>query len=358
MKIRLAIIEEDQKYAERLLNYYTNRYGDKLELSFFTTFQLFKENLLSKNIDAVLLTEACREDVSELANKMLIAYLTESLSIESIHNIKAICKYQKPDLIYKEILRLFSEYETGSVAYKLGDTSKAILEIFMPVSGGSGATSLSVAYARRLADKGKRTLYLNLEPLASTSYYFEGEGTGTFEDVIYSVKSRKPNLALKLESLVRQDASGVYYFSSTDNALNMQELQDEDIRLLLQELQTLGNYEHIVVDTSLDIGNRMKLMSTYAYRFAMVAEQTEISMLKLCAVSQALLLLEGTKEIDISTKLVFVCNKSDERKKVAYYGGIPIKEYMPEFRGETPKQIVNQLVSYPIFEGKRAVKMS
>lgn len=357
MKIRLAIVDEDQKYAQRLLNYYANRYSDKLELSYFTSFELFKENLLSKNIDAVLVSEHCDADISGLTDKMLTAYFTESVSIDSIHNIKAICKYQKPDLIYKEILRLFSEYETGSIAYKLGDTNKTVIEVFMPAAGGSGATSVAVAYARRLADKGIRTLYLNLEMLPSTNYYMEGEGTGSFEDVIYAVKSRKPNLALKLESLVRQDNSGVYYFEAARNALNMQELLDGDIKLLLEELQMLGNYERIVVDADLNMGERMKMLSKFAYRFAVIAEQSEISMLKLGAVSQTLLLLENSKTIDISTKLVFVCNKSDERKKVAYYGEIPIKEYIPLVRAESPKQAVEQLVSYPIFEVKKAVRV-
>lgn len=353
MKVRLAIVDQDQKYADRLLNYYGNRYSDKLELSYFTTFERFKENLLSRNIDAVLVSETCQEDLSELKTKMLVAYFTESLSIDSIHEIKAICKYQKPDLIYKEILRLFSEYESGNIAYRIGDDGKTMVEVFMPVSGGAGATTLAVAYAKKLAATGIRTLYLDLEKICSSDYYFQGEGSGGFEDVIYAVKSRKPNLALKLESLVRQDSSGVYYFAASKNAIDMQELQDADVASLVEELQALGNYERIIIDTEHSLNERLKILSKFAYHLFLISDQSEISIKKLEAVSQAILLMEGNKQLDVSTKLVTVCNKANERKEINYHGQIPIKEFVSYCTGATSKQIVDQLVRLPILEGKR-----
>lgn len=355
MKVRLAIVDQDQKYADRLLNYYGNRYSDKLELSYFTTFDRFKENLLSRNIDAVLVSEHCKEDLSEIRDKMLVAYFTESLSIDSIHGIKAICKYQKPDLIYKEILRLFSEYETGNIAYKVGDDDKTIVEVFMPVSGGAGATTLAVTYAKKLASKGIRTLYLDLERISSCDYYFQGEGSGGFEDVIYAVKSHKPNLALKLESLVRQDQSGVYFFAASKNAMDMQELQDAEVSTLVEELQALGNYERIIVDTDHDLSNRLKNLSVFSYHLYMVAEQSEISMKKLEAVSQTVLMMESNKQIDVSTKLVIVCNKAREQKQLVYQGQIPIKEFVSFCSSGTSRQVVEQLVKLPVLEGKRTM---
>jgi len=353
MKVRLAIVDQDQKYADRLLNYYGNRYHDKLELSYYTTYELFKENLLSRNIDAVLISEQCKEDLADINDKMLVAYFTESLSIDSIHGIKAICKYQKPDLIYKEILRLFSEYQSDSIAYKIGENDKTVIEVFMPVSGGAGATSLAAAYARKLAGKGVRTLYLNLEKLSSTDYFFQGEGNGGFEDVIYAVKSHKPNLALRLESLVRQDLSGVFFFRASENAIDMLELQDNDISLLLEELQALGNYERIVVDTNHNLHSRLKVLARFAYRLCMVAEQSEIGMKKLEAVSQTVLLMERNKQIDVSTKLMIICNKANDRKQVSYGGQIPIKEFVAYCSGNTSKQVVEQLTGLPVLEGRR-----
>jgi hypothetical protein len=354
MKIRLAVVDNDQKYAERLLKYYSNRYSEKLELSYFTTFELFKENLISRNIDAVLVSEKCNERLEAIKDRMVVAYFTEALSIDSIHGIKAICKYQKPDLIYKEILRLFSEYDSSSIAYKVGENDKTIIEVFMPVNGGAGASTMAVTHAKKLAAKGIRTLYLGLEKLSSTDYFFQGEGNGSFEDVIYAVKSHKPNLALKLESLVQQDASGVYFFAGSKNAMDVLELKDEDVAILLDELQALSNYERIIVDTDNDLKNRLKILSKAAYRLLMVAEHTEIGIRKLEAVSQIMMLMESDKQIDISTKLTVICNKANDNKALSYDGQIPIREYIAFCNGKTSHKVVEQLMRLPILEGKRS----
>ena len=350
MKIRLALIDSNDKYATRLLHYYANHYEDKLELSYFTSFEKFKENLLSKNMDVLLISEQCDGDLTSLQGKMLTAYLTESLSIDSIHGIKAICKYQKPDLIYKELLRMFAEYDSDSVTYRLGDLNKTAVDIFMPVSGGAGCSSLAAAHAGRITEKGGKVLYLNTEKLPSTACFFSGEGSGTFQDVIYAVKSRRPNLALKLESMVRQDESGVYFFEPSPNVLDMNELNAEETEQLLKELLAIGNYDRIVIDADLNLEAHLKVYTKYAYRFVLVTEQSEMGMKKMEQLSQALMLMEQGKQIDISTKLNVICNKSDPHRETAYAGQIPIGEFVPVFPGNSMKQVQEQMRRYPILQ--------
>lgn len=353
MKIRLALIDTDQKYVNRILNYYGNNYTEKLELSYFSTFSSFKENLLSRNIDAVLISDECKEDLKELNEKMPVAYLTESMSIDRIRGIRAICKFQKPDLIYKEVLRLFSERDSEEITYRIGEVHKSIAEVFMPVSGGAGATSLAVAHAIKLAKKGIRTLYISFERLPSTAYFFEGQGNSGLKDVIYAVKSRKPNLALKLESFVRQDVSGVYFFANADSILDMMEFTDENIKDFIDEMQAAGNYERIVIDTDFDLGNRMKILSGLAYRFVLVAEQSELGLHKLDMLSRALLIMETSKQIDISIKLAVVCNKAEHGRQVQYSGKIPIKEFIPTCRTKGEKQVIEQLAQYKFLESSK-----
>jgi len=133
----------------------------------------------------------------------------------------------------------------------------------------------------------------------------------------------------------------------------MLELQDNDISLLLEELQALGNYERIVVDTNHNLHSRLKVLARFAYRLCMVAEQSEIGMKKLEAVSQTVLLMERNKQIDVSTKLMIICNKANDRKQVSYGGQIPIKEFIAYCSGNTSKQVVEQLTGLPVLEGRR-----
>lgn len=62
-------------------------------------------------------------------------------------------------------------------------------------------------------------------------------------DIIFALKSKKANLAMKLESCVKQDGSGVYFYSQSKIALDMHELNSEDIMRLLSELKLYGEYD-------------------------------------------------------------------------------------------------------------------
>lgn len=67
-------------------------------------------------------------------------------------------------------------------------------------------------------------------------------------DVIYSLKSRKANLLLKLESCIKQSQEGVSYFSSTKVALDILEISYADIDTLIGNIQGMDNYDEIIVD--------------------------------------------------------------------------------------------------------------
>ena len=90
--------------------------------------------------------------------------------------------------------------------------------IFSSPSGGVGTSSMAAACAVHYAMQGKKVLYLNLEKFGSADVFFSGEGQFDMSDIIYTLKSKKTNLALKLESCVKQDISGVYFYSQSKRA--------------------------------------------------------------------------------------------------------------------------------------------
>ena len=92
------------------------------------------------------------------------------------------------------------------------------------LGGGVGGSSAAAACAMRFAQKGKRALYLNLERFGSADVFFSAEGSSSLGDVIYAVKSQKGNLEIRLESSVKRDGSGVFFFSPPKLALDTAEL--------------------------------------------------------------------------------------------------------------------------------------
>lgn len=347
MKIRLALIDNDEDYRKRLSDFYIKNYQDRIEILTFSSLDSFEQNRGNKTIDVMLVSESIEDDLLSYSKKSSIAYLADRNLIERKNNIRVINKFKKPEQIYKEILNILAESSNGDVAYKFSEGKGTIVEVFMPVSGGAGATSLSISYAKRLAMKGISTLYLNFEVLNSSKIYLSGEGSG-FDEIIYAIKSKKQNVALKIESNVISSKEGVNFFNEPRSALDMLELSDEDIELLINESQNMGKYKHIVIDSTLCLNSRLKLFSKIAHRVILIAEPNDIGIKKLNDLNDALALMEEGGAIDITNKITIVCNKATDNSQTLP-DNLPYREYIKRYNiGEG--DITEVLMQVPLLE--------
>ena len=106
MKTKVAILEQDENYIRRLMNSFQTMYADKLELNIFSSLNQLYEGLKEENFDVILADEKIDVDRERIPRGIGLAYLCESVSVEEIRGIPAVCKYQRADLIYKQILGL------------------------------------------------------------------------------------------------------------------------------------------------------------------------------------------------------------------------------------------------------------
>lgn len=354
MKIRLGLIDESQKaesYFNKLMHFYGNAYADRLVVSYFSSISSFREGILTRKIDVILVEESCTEDLTPLQEKMSVMYLTADKSIDKLKGIKAICRFDKPEHIYNEVLKLFSERDNSDIVFKAGGSGKGMVVTFMPVGGGTGASALAITYAKKMAKSGVKVVYLNLEILSYLSDSLEGEGNATFQDVIFAVKSKKANLPVMLEAYLCRDQSGVRYFTPAANPAQMSELNKEDIQTLIKTLQTAGDYGCIVVDSEFDFGEKLKTLSALSQRFYFVAEQSETSLAKAERLWAAIQHLERSRQIDLSIKLNWICNKAKNTSGDGYPREISISEYVPFQSGADFSQIVERLVMSTALEG-------
>lgn len=122
---------------------------------------------------------------------------------------------------------------------------------------------------------------MNLEKFGSSDLFFSAEGQFDMSDVIFALKSKKTNLSIKLESCVKQDVTGVYFYSQTKNSLDMLELQLEEKTRLVSEIKLSGIYDVVIVDTDFgfDIDN-LKFLKL-AENIVWTGDGSEISNMKL-----------------------------------------------------------------------------
>ena len=280
MKIKILILDLDKNYISRITTVFTNKYMDKLEVYSFTDAKKAMEEIHTIRPDVFLASENFELNVDDIPSKCGFAYLVNSNGIEEIYEQKAICKYQKVELIYKQILEIFADVSSNITGAKF-DNKNTNIVAFYGCSGGTGSSSLATAYAKNMSQKGLKVLFINCEKYGSTDYFFSGTGNQTFSDVLYAVKSKKTNLSIKLESAVRIDDSGVNFYEASSMAMDTAEMKKEDFQTLINVLKTAFDYDVIVLDADLSLEEIFGEINHLANTIVISSDGSEISNKKL-----------------------------------------------------------------------------
>ncbi len=350
MRIKLAILEKDQSYLARIVTAFNTKYADKFEIYSFTDKDIALATLESSRIDVLIASDSFTIDAAAIPGRCGFAYFVDSMDVESVNDQRAICKFQKADLIYKQILSIYSESSGRASGLKLGDDNARVVAFASPC-GGVGTSSLAAAFAIRMAKQGKKALYLNLEKFGSSDVYFAGEGQFDMSDIIFSLKSRRANFGLKLESYVKQDHTGVYFYSQAKFALDMMELGKEEILKLISELKLMGAYDYIVVDMEFSLSKDALDVFRTMNNIVMVGDGSDISNMKIFRAYNALVVLEQNKDDSLLNRISLIYNKFSNKTSKAIEG---IEIYniggAPRYEHATTEQVVNQLANMSIYD--------
>ncbi|MGM9603107.1 MAG: AAA family ATPase [Faecousia sp.] len=350
MKIKLAILERDRSYLSRIVSVFGTKYSEKFEIYSFSDLDVAWSTLAAAKIDVLLAGDTFEIDVSKLPNRCAFAYLVDSVGIEMVANQRAICKFQKADLIYKQILSIYAEKASSITGFKVsGDNCKVIA--FCSASGGVGSSTMAAACSVYLAARDKKVLYLNLEKFGSADTFFSGQGQFDMSDIIFALKSKKTNLPLKLESCVRQDQRGVYFYSQAKIALDMMEMNDDDVLRLLSELKATGNYQYIILDTDFGIDKDMLRIYRQAQEIIWVGDGSFESNTKIERAYTALTTLEQNADAPLMNRLSFIYNKvSSKTGHSVNVPGLKSLGGAPRYARAEVQQVIEQIAAMDIFE--------
>lgn len=350
MKIKLAILEADESYLNRIVSVFTAKYADKFELYSFSDPKVALAALKSAKIDVFLANDLFDIPVSALPEQCGFAYFVDSADIDMIRSQKAIGKFQKAELIYKQILDIYSE-KAGSFFELRTENRGAQVILFDSVSGGAGASSMAAACALYFALRKKRTLYLNLEKFGSSDLFFTAEGQFDISDIIYALKSKKANLSIKLESCVKQDQRGVCFYSQPKIALDMLELTCDEIVRLISEIRMAGTYEYVIIDTNLGMHKDFIEVYQQAAFVLWVSDGSEISNDKIYRAYMALLALDKRVEWSLTERIALLYNKfSNKTGKTLENIGLKSIGGAPRYEHATTNQILERLSQLDVFE--------
>lgn len=350
MRIRVAIIEQDTGYLEKITNVFNTRYTEQVEIHAFTVMNRAIEFLQSNRVDMILVDEQIEMQLKMFPSKCNLAYLVDSMGIESVKGYPAICKFQKVNLIYKQILSIYSE-NSQSVSESHLNLGGSNVIVFMSPAGGTGTSSMAAACAMQCAGRGNNVLYLNLEKFGSSDAFFSGEGQFTMSDIIFALKGRKANLAMKLQSCVKKATCGVDFFSTSQTALDMLELDTDDIIQLIVDLKNAGTYQYVIMDMDFDLGECFKKLQTMLNGIVMVGDGSAVANRKLYRAVEALEIMEKNLNMPIINRTFIIYNKfRSQGGKVLEHIPVDILGGTPFYMQATTEQVVKELSCTKIFD--------
>lgn len=343
MKMKVAIVGSDIEFMDRLAKIFQQRYSDKISLLIFSEEDSLYQSLEETHADIVLFDSNIAIESEKIPSGTVAGYLSSMPEVDEISGIPAICKYQKVEAIYNMLLSL---YMGSSSDVKLKTNSEGVrVVLFTSVQGGSGTSLAAAAYASKKASEGRKIFYLNLEKFGNVDLYFQGDGRFSFSDVIYSLKSNKGNLMMKLENAVQKDSSGVDFFSSCKNAYDMIEFSDEELRQLVEEILCSGKYEELVIDLSGDLTERMlMLIRSYVDKIVYVTDGSLTGNRKFERFCEAAGVMEQKDGSSILSKTCLIYNRYSSKNSVQLgEAAVPVVGGIHRVEGIDGKKLVVQI---------------
>lgn len=328
MRINIAILDGDKNYTARLVNGLQTNYQKEVSVKAFSDVELFKTELLSQFFHVAILDQEYLDIQEEIPEKTVAAVFVKDNEITEIDKVPAVGKYQRVDNIYKRIVGIYADHSSEVTVGKKGIHTNTIL--VTSVQGGAGVSSIAAAYAVNMAQRGKNVFYLNLENFGNANTYFQGEGQGSFSDVIYALKSNNINLPLKLQSTIKKDYSGVYFIDGCRNAFDMLEVTDAEIGDLLEGIVSVQDFDAIIIDYSGAFTSRQQLlMKEYADSILYITDGSDVGNDKFKKFCEAVRIIEKKENCAILNKMSFAYNRYSsktssqmERVPVAMLGGV------------------------------------
>lgn len=278
MIIKIAIAENNEVYLERLMNVFEEY--EELSLSVYTDKRSLENALSARHFDVLLFNPEIFDGQMSLdKTTVAVLLLDESKRVpESCADFAKVKKYQRISMIYKRILELYAEI-CGNVGKILGQRSVTAIGFYSPI-GGAGKTTLALVTATKLAMKGYRTFYINLEDVSSEDCYLPQNGEKGLSEMVSSLESNV-NFQMKSQSLLQTKQDNLFYMNHFESPNDVYEITGEEIDELLKKFINTGLFDYIIIDLGVSLNKKMLQVFESVDKIVLIEKPDAISRKKM-----------------------------------------------------------------------------
>ena len=312
MIIRMAVADRNKEYVERLING-LEQYTD-LQLSVYTDRKSMQLALQTKRFDIVLFDSSVYKGTPPLAEHILGIVLCddESEIPSDCKHAPRIKKYQRISKIYQKILELYADV-CGRNTYA-EDGNRARITAFYSPAGGCGKTTLTLASACCLAQRGHKVFYINLEDIASEDFYLPQSEEKGMSDLLVCLGT-EINFKVKLQGLLRTKTDNFYYLNHFATPNDVYELKEDELEELLRAVSDTGLFDHVVIDMGISLDRKTIRIFECVDQIVMIGKSDAMAVRKLKTFAQQTHIMNAC-----GGKIVSVMNCEKKVGGVAYHG--------------------------------------
>ena len=310
-RLKLIIADTDETYVESIVGYFMLNYSQKFQVSSFTDKKCLIEYLSdeSNSIDILLIDSSLYSYEIPRKNIATVVLLTAEKANSESTEYYTICKYQQGDKIVSDIFNIYAQKDEDDFVSVTGEKKTKLVAVYSPI-GGAGKTTVSTSCAIQCAQKGLDIFYLNLEDFQSTALFCDCKGEHTLSNILYYLRDNSKNLQLRIEAAKLIDHEyNLHYFCPPESLLDLQDSKPEELKTLLNQFRSMGQYDIVFVDMSSSFDDRNISILDACDEIMLVLPQDAVSDIKVELFSNEMDILKKRKGIDFSNKINLVLNK-------------------------------------------------
>lgn len=259
-RLDLAVMDEDEEYAQMLAAFVrSEEYAGQFSLTCFSRIEAFRQHLhqAERGHALYLLHESLLEqfDASLIPGKLVL--LSENIQADEGGAVNAVFKYQPLNQFFAKIASLCAESGGTPGTVEAAGGRCRVVAVYS-AAGGAGKTTVALNLAQLLALQNRSVFMLNLELSSSLPSFLPSGERDCFAELLYCVRSRPQQLAVKIEQLKSYDSSTkLSYFQPPANMQELLEMSAEDVRRIVNCLAGSEAYDAIVIDLESTLHERI-----------------------------------------------------------------------------------------------------
>jgi len=309
-QIRLFIGDRDAEFLDRLSSYIYRNKGNQFILELFTDPVKFEDWLNSDGkADFIAVSSSFLDELPVRPDPSKTLVLIDSPESLIPEEFNAVDKYISAERLIKEIISLVAD-KLPLRNYKDKSCCSAVyLVLYADGSDFYNPLAHSIAYLK--AVDGSSSFYLNLDELSNTDSYFQGNNQKGLSEMLYYIKAKKSNLALKAEACTSKDINyGLYFMKGHQNPDDIRSMTPDECALLINSIIERSCYESVIVSRAFIQDKILPVLLNLAEKIFVTSSNFPSSLERLNKISELLSGMGDTNgtELTIGDKVCFCIN--------------------------------------------------